>query len=91
MLRFRMMKSTVVMFLRKVFLFRHLQKAQILGVFVMIGREPESAVIEDRPYNPRCDFPGKHPEPLARFILPFTANCWRRGKCLDDRFRNFAK
>ncbi|MGA8028932.1 MAG: hypothetical protein WB992_17465 [Bryobacteraceae bacterium] len=67
------MKSVVVMVLLKILVFGHFEKAQILGVFIMIGWEPENGVIKDRPYNPRCDFAGKHPEAFARFVLPFAA------------------
>jgi hypothetical protein len=73
MLRFRIMKSAVVVLRVKVLLFGHFKKAQILGVFVMIGREPERGVIKDRPHNLLCDSAGKHPEPFARFLPAFAA------------------
>ena len=68
MLRFRMMKGTVVVLLVKVLLFGHFQKAQILGVFVMIGHRPEIGIIEDRPRNPAHDVQGRKPKPFAGFL-----------------------
>ncbi len=92
MLRFPIMESAsaVVVLRVQVLLFGHFQKAQMLRAFVIIGRLPESGVIENQPGKLAREGPGKRHEASFRFFPPFASGD-KGGRRLAGEFGDFAE